>query len=307
MSEKKHRHLIYVGNGAFICCVLLILAADRFRWADTGFENKTVWDWLQLIIIPTALAVSALLFNQLNAWKERETVEARRLQEQDMSQQRYEQDQTLAKDMQCANVFQHYCDLMISLSLDRSFFTSREGDVVRLVGRDQTILALMQIDGRRASFLFQILREAQSLDAEHPLIDLNNADFSKVQWLDSSLSHLVLHHIRFRKACLQGCEFNEIVWHDIDFHQADLRQTSFVNAQITNVDFTGADLRGVNLYGATIINARWDGANLEGANLLEANLEGANLEGANLQASDHLPLADHHPEEEEQRDRLVYH
>lgn len=43
--------------------IAFIFAAYRFSWSGTGFLNKTLWDWLQLLIIPLVLAVAALLFN----------------------------------------------------------------------------------------------------------------------------------------------------------------------------------------------------------------------------------------------------
>ena len=40
---------------------------DR-AWKRTGFGDKTVWDWMELLIVPLVLAVGALLFNlSLNA------------------------------------------------------------------------------------------------------------------------------------------------------------------------------------------------------------------------------------------------
>ncbi|SRR6266496_2581140 len=47
----------------FLICGGLIFATYWFGWSKTGFLNKSLWDWLQLLIIPLALAVIAILFN----------------------------------------------------------------------------------------------------------------------------------------------------------------------------------------------------------------------------------------------------
>jgi hypothetical protein len=65
----------------------LIWAAYRFNWSGTGFQRKTVWDWLQLLIVPLALASAALLFNQENTRTERQ-----------IAQRRYEQDKEIADE-----------------------------------------------------------------------------------------------------------------------------------------------------------------------------------------------------------------
>ena len=52
--------------------VILIVAGYIFKWSWTGFEPetsipqqhaKTLWDWLQLLIIPLVLAVGGYVFN----------------------------------------------------------------------------------------------------------------------------------------------------------------------------------------------------------------------------------------------------
>src|SRR5579859_2774588 len=46
--------------------VIFVLVANLWNWQWTGFQ-KTLWDWMQLLIIPTALAVVAFLFNRVES------------------------------------------------------------------------------------------------------------------------------------------------------------------------------------------------------------------------------------------------
>ena len=86
----------------------LIWAAYQFAWPDTGFQGKTVWDWLSLLIVPLALAVVALFFNQATTRAERE-----------IAQKRYEQDQQIAFDKQREDLLQAYFDRMSDLLLEK--------------------------------------------------------------------------------------------------------------------------------------------------------------------------------------------
>jgi flagellar biosynthesis/type III secretory pathway M-ring protein FliF/YscJ len=93
--------------------------------------GKTVWDWLQLLIVPLALAVIALLFNFLSTRAERkmatkryeqdkQIADERYGQEQKIAAQRYEQDQLLALDKQREDLLQAYLNHMSELLLERA-------------------------------------------------------------------------------------------------------------------------------------------------------------------------------------------
>ncbi len=79
-----------------VIVIVLIFVGYRFDW--TGFARKTLWDWLQLLIIPLVLAVAALLFNFANTRTERQIAQQRYEQDQQIAKQRYEQDQQIALD-----------------------------------------------------------------------------------------------------------------------------------------------------------------------------------------------------------------
>ena len=45
---------------ASVLVIGLIIAAYRLNWAGTGFSNKTLWDWMQLLIIPRSMTAGVL-------------------------------------------------------------------------------------------------------------------------------------------------------------------------------------------------------------------------------------------------------
>ena len=82
LKIKQHPFIATAIIVAFFASIIFIFAVYTFGWGWTGFNGgygqiithtsakdtalppaKTLWDWLQLLIIPVVLAVTALLFN----------------------------------------------------------------------------------------------------------------------------------------------------------------------------------------------------------------------------------------------------
>src|SRR5439155_20604009 len=112
--------------------------------------GKTLWDWLQLLVIPVVLATGALLFNF-----------AITRTEQRIAAQRYEHDQQIALDKQREDLLQAYLDRMSELLLKEKLRSSEVDAEVRNVARVRTITILTQLDARRIGYVFTFLREAR--------------------------------------------------------------------------------------------------------------------------------------------------
>ncbi len=70
------RNHSFIAKGIIVALLVpfvFIFSAYRFGWSGTGFLNKTLWDWLQLLIIPVVLAVAGFWFNH----RERKAAELR--------------------------------------------------------------------------------------------------------------------------------------------------------------------------------------------------------------------------------------
>src|SRR5260370_30534397 len=90
--------------GAFLGCVFifLIVAGYWLHWTGLGFSNKTLWDWMQLLIIPTTLALVAILFNRAERKNE----------------------QVIASDNQREATLEAYLSRLSELFLERDLTTS---------------------------------------------------------------------------------------------------------------------------------------------------------------------------------------
>jgi hypothetical protein len=180
--------------GVGVIVLALIGAAYRFSWPGTGFQGKTGWDWLQLLLIPAALALVALLFNQANTRTER-----------GIAQRRYEQDQQIALDKQREDLLQAYLDRMSELLLEKGLRTSQHDAEVRNVARTRTISVLRQLDPRRVRDVFVFLREVGLADAPNPVVSLKDANLSGVKWRTdlwrANLSGTILRYLDSDPPC----------------------------------------------------------------------------------------------------------
>ena len=148
--QKLSKPLIVVAITILVVGVLaLVIFGYLLRLAWTGFLNKTLWDWLQLLIIPLVLAVAALLFNLATTRTEQKIVA-----------QRYKQDQEIALNKQHEDLLQAYLDRIAELLLKEKLRSSGADDEVRDVARVLTITVLTQLNARRIGYVFTFLREA---------------------------------------------------------------------------------------------------------------------------------------------------
>src|SRR5437588_10725044 len=112
----KGRQCLWVLGGVFLLfCVGFVVATYRFSWSGTGFLNKSLWDWLQLLIVPLALAVVALVFQLANARTEHQIAQQRYEQDKQIAAERYVNDQYIALDKQREDLLQTYLDRMTEL------------------------------------------------------------------------------------------------------------------------------------------------------------------------------------------------
>jgi uncharacterized protein YjbI with pentapeptide repeats len=272
------RYWWILGGVGLLLCVGFILAAYRFNWPGTGFLHKTVWDWLQLLIVPFALAVVALLFQLANARTERQITKQRYEQDRQITKQRYEQDQQIALDKQREDLLQAYLDRMSELLLEKNLHTSPTEEV-RNVAQVRTMTVLCQLDARRAGYVFAFLHQAGLMSAQSNdnIVSLRDTDLSSVNWSGANLSRANLNLADLGEA--------DLSFADLSF--ADLRETVLYGADLHCADLSKADLNGANLLyanlsGAVLNGAILNGADLRGSILYNDDLSGADLSGADL-------------------------
>ncbi|MCI0395302.1 MAG: pentapeptide repeat-containing protein [Chloroflexi bacterium] len=253
---------------ALVALGVLIFLGYWFNWDWAGVGNytdpeggfhrsKTLWDWLELLIIPLVLAGGGLWFSMTQKKTELEIAERERQVERE-----------IAKDRQNQTILTAYFDKMTELLLDYNLrIKTEENAEERSIARARTLAVLRSLDGERKGQVLKFLCEAGLINREGCVILLIGADLRGADLTDALLEGAELRMTDLRKA---------------NFSIASLVDASLEATNLKEADFEGADMAGVYLGEANLAQANLAWANLAWANLEFANLEGANLENANL-------------------------
>ncbi|MEA3547740.1 MAG: pentapeptide repeat-containing protein [Thermodesulfobacteriota bacterium] len=274
-------------------------------WNRTGLADKTLWDLLQLLIVPLLVVVVA---NHLNeAANERQRLET--------------------ADRHRQEVYNRILSDMSDLILEGGLAEPEAKHSVRAVARARILTTLQEIDPARKRSLITFLAQSKLIDGMYPVIALNDADLRGVDLSGLYLWGENLVGADLREANLQDATLAKAFLMGGDLRDADMRGTRLLHARLTHARLEDADLRGANLIDADLENTRLTGAKLKGAlysektrfpsgfdpgrhaaltiapgsdlrnarlqeaflrnvNLSKANLTGANLESAQLQHTD---------------------
>jgi uncharacterized protein YjbI with pentapeptide repeats len=266
-SRQWKRILWASGIIVFTLGVLLILIRSGYAYRWTGFGQskvtnavqpyKTLWDWLDLLIIPIVLAVGGFLFNRSENQATQSAAERRA------------QDEAL----------QAYMDQMTQLLTDnvRPLRGAQPGDDLSTAARAHTLTVLPRLDGSRKASILSFLYESDLIGRQHTVIELKRADLRGVRLSVIELSGVNLSGVDLREADLGGANLN-----NADLRRANLSGHNLLTTRLHNADLREANLENTVAPKATIAWSDLRGADLSGRNLTFAILRDADLRDANL-------------------------
>ncbi len=241
---------------------------------------KTLWDWLELLVVPLILAIGGVVLNSTIQRAERDRTEQQREAEQKRLEQRQalereradkqqKTDLEIADDRLKEQALQTYLDRMTELLLEKGLGKPDVSDEVKTVARVRTLTTLRSLDGVRKSTLVQFLIEAELVGGEKQVVSLDGADLTAINMLAAELANAIL-----RRSQLKG---------------SSLPLANLEGADLKLSTLNGADLRMAYLGGADLRLAHLDGADLSGATLLKAKVSREQLLTAILNEETILP------------------
>jgi uncharacterized protein YjbI with pentapeptide repeats len=321
MQSKVPRYLRRVIFTLVVLVVLFVIGKLLYSqpWSglatvqntsNSSYSVKTLWDWMELLLIPLALAGIAYLFR-------RSEVESANQQSRERS-----------RDDALNSYFQHIQTIL--LETDRSDAHQAIGTASKLATA-RTISLLRMLDPERRLLVLRFLYDVELIHGNQPFVDLARADLSRVASYRFYLSNANLHRVNLEYAKLESTQLNEACLSSANLYRAclsfsylnkanleyaflneanlycaQLQGTSLIKSTACKSNFAGAfldgailrdvdltranlrkaKLRGAYLVGTTLVHANLTNADLTGANLTEANLMYANLRGADLTKAD---------------------
>jgi uncharacterized protein YjbI with pentapeptide repeats len=257
-----------------------------FQKPSPDFEReKSLWDWMNLLIVPLALGIGAWFLNR-SQW----------IREQRISKEKINEE-----------TLQAYFDKMTDLLLHEKFSKEDENRSVTSVARSRTLAVLRQLDSYRKGALIRFLFEAGLITGENPFIKLKGADITgafleKANLTLVNLSHTFLTNAKLSKSRLSRSNLSNAQINNCDFYKADLissnmRMANLNFANLSNsalaeadlsmafcekTNFSHSHLRKAHLRGAHVKDSSFNGADLTEADLTRSNLIKTDLRNCNL-------------------------
>jgi uncharacterized protein YjbI with pentapeptide repeats len=225
--------------------------------------GKTLWDWMELMIIPAMLGAGAWYLTRQE-----------RKNELEIAERRIKEDRRISEERNQDEFLQNYLDKMTELLLDRELRSEKaENDSpVRDVAHVRTITAFRKLDMGRRDLILQFLRDAELLDSLLVSASLQGAD---LRWAK-------LNGADLRWAKLMFADLREANLNRTNLGWANLSRANLEGANLSRANLSRANLNRTVLVGADLSGADLSGADLSGADLLLADLDNADLDGAFL-------------------------
>ena len=249
-----------------IISYLILVYGYRVEW--TGFSDftapdgsfqrgKTLWDWMELLIVPAALAFGASILARSDRTGERE----------------------LAIDQQREEALQTYFDRMTALLLEADLSDSDEDSGIRNLARSRTLATLRGLNGYRKGVVIRFLYEVGLIDGDGSIISLNRADLSSADLFGLYLRRANFHAVDLDKANLSYAHLTQADLSGSKITNADLENADLIEAQMEYALLQKSDLFHANLSRARLGTSDFEGADLGSADLTNAAIFRTNLTG----------------------------
>lgn len=251
-------------------------------------RRKSLWDWLELLIVPAALATVGLLFSRAQRQSDAELAYKRELADERAEEARAQE-----------TALQGYLDRMTELLLDRQLCDPAAPDEVREIARVRTLSILRRLDHKRVRYVVEFLHDMGLIHNDEPILSLQGADLRNALLRNIALPGVHLSEARLSEANLTSADLaasqlDGALLNKADLSSAKLQDASLIGANLVKATLSHADLRGATLTKANCTEADLSHANLRGANLHEATLTEANLTEAAFDETTQWP-ADFEP------------
>lgn len=212
--------------------------------------TKTLWDWLDLLVVPLFIALAAILINQVIQQKQTE----------------------IADEQQFEQALKDYFRTMSRLLLKHDLYHTKRNDDVRFIAMAYTNNILRQLDSKRKGFVLDFLFTTDlircQLGADWKIVSSKEKPRPIIAITKTDLTKLVLP-----EGLWGGAKLSQIYLKDVDLTQSDFSRADLSESVLQSCWFQDAKLEKTNLSKCDLRFSVLLGANLKDADLSNANLE----------------------------------
>lgn len=216
---------------------------------ETKEAAKTLWDWLDLLIIPAVIGLLGWLYSQTEKIKTKKRDEERSQNE----------------------VLESFLLTMTNLIIEHKLHDTPNRQILS-IARARINIALHNLNGSRKGQVLQFLYESDLIDLT-PKINLIGINFQNVVIDEIVLGKSEIKGSYFNNSSIQKANLSGGVFIGCDFSDANLSQSLVTNTDFSYSNFTNAILNNMDL----------TSVNLEGVNLTNANLRGSKISKVQLE------------------------
>jgi hypothetical protein len=274
--------LMLGGVGVSVIIAVCVIGGylDHWDWTGLGtyhytkgpdeeFERgKTLWDLLQLLIIPAVLSTGAIWYGT----QQQTAADREKAQEQTQQALKVQRAQATAQESQALDgVLNAYVDYITGLLLHDGLGDRHPRLATVVAAEARTITALRRLDSPRNATLTHFLSDAHLLRS----ISLAQTDLSGVHLEGAYLEAARLQGADLTNADLSGASLQGANLSDTTLDHTNLQDSLLSSARLCRAQVIGANLRRAHLESALLKGAVLDGdTDLRGAILENANTRG---------------------------------
>jgi hypothetical protein len=290
---------VIVGALVLAAFVAFTFFAYRRKWRWTGLPAdpgdgsdahpprpaKTLWDWLQLLIVPLVLALAAFALNAAQSDRDREQEKRRADQERRLEERRAARDRASAEDRAREETLRTYIQQMSDLITRHGVQSSRgqAGADTATLARTLTLVALRRLDGARKGLVVQFLLEGGLITAdtawEATPQGLRRFGCFPVIPRGGRPQDVVDPCARLKDAplSLKGADLRDAVMPSSLSLFADGRGPAAAPFRTRAAVLDDADLRNADFHGGSLMAVSFDRTDLRGADFTRATIDGASF------------------------------
>lgn len=242
------------------CCVLFIWAVNpdaapawtgfgKYNEITDGHRAKTLWEWLDLLLIPFCVGILAWSFKEAEKEKSSKSEEER------------SQNETLDS----------FVNTMTELITKHNLANQNSTLETRIIARTRINLAFSNLNGARKGQVLQFLFESGLIDYS-----------PKINILGGNMKNAILDGIVLSKSEIKGVYFNNATIKETNLNAANFTSCDFTKADLSNSLVTNTNFSYTNLTKSKLKNMDLTSVNFEGANLTKADLRGSKIKQEQL-------------------------